>query len=341
MVNTFFVDGTEFRTNTDRADNLTIKSHPANYDVVFESFQNKFSEDQVVLIDKKVKELYGITHHKMIEIEAIEENKNIETVLKVCETLLDYGFDRGQTLVVIGGGIVQDIGAYTAKTFKRGIDWIYIPTTLLSQCDSCIGGKTALNFKSYKNQLALFSAPKKVIIDIEFLKSLSQTDILSGYGEIIKLFITGGDYYINNFDVFDIQTAIYHSLSIKKAIVEKDEFEARERKALNYGHSFGHAIETACGYKIPHGEAVLLGIEIINRLFTNSDIISKTVSNFTSLSKIRDIDVGNLIHALKTDKKITNGVIIFVVAPKAGEIVFRSEKVDEKIGDAVYALLAN
>jgi 3-dehydroquinate synthase len=146
---------------------------------------------------------------------------------------------------------------------------------------------------------------------------------------------------MDRFDVFDIQTAIYHSLSIKKAIVEKDEFEARERKALNYGHSFGHAIETACGYKIPHGEAVLLGIEIINRLFTNSDIISKTVSNFTSLSKIRDIDVGNLIHALKTDKKITNGVITFVVAPKAGEIVFRSEKVDEKIGDAVYALLAN
>jgi 3-dehydroquinate synthase len=218
-------------------------------------------------------------------VEAIEENKNIDTVLRVCEQLLQYEFDRGQTLIVIGGGIVQDIGAYTAKTFKRGIEWVYVPTTLLSQSDSCIGGKTALNFKNYKNQLALFSAPKKVVIDVSFLKTLSERDMISGYGEIAKLFITGGSYYINNFDAFDIETTIYHSLSIKKAIVEVDEFEIRERKSLNYGHSFGHAIESVMNYEIPHGEAVLLGIELINRLFTNSSLITDVVERFTSLKR--------------------------------------------------------
>jgi 3-dehydroquinate synthase len=274
-------------------------------------------------------------------VEAIEENKNIDTVLRVCEQLLQYEFDRGQTLIVIGGGIVQDIGAYTAKTFKRGIEWVYVPTTLLSQSDSCIGGKTALNFKNYKNQLALFSAPKKVVIDVSFLKTLSERDMISGYGEIAKLFITGGSYYINNFDAFDIETTIYHSLSIKKAIVEVDEFEIRERKSLNYGHSFGHAIESVMNYEIPHGEAVLLGIELINRLFTNSSLITDVVERFTSLKRLKRIDIDALIRALKTDKKISNGMITFVVTPSVGETVFVRSAINDDVKDRVNAILAD
>ena len=113
--------------------------------------------------------LYGIKHDKLISIKPSEDIKSIETVLDICEKLLEFKFDKGNELVVIGGGITQDLGAYTAKTFKRGIKWTYIPTTLLSQCDSCIGGKTALNFKQYKNQLALFSAPNRVIIDSNYI----------------------------------------------------------------------------------------------------------------------------------------------------------------------------
>lgn len=339
MTNTFVVDGTTFAVETDRLNEMTIRSHPNDYKVVFEPFQNKFTDNQVVLIDKRVRELYDIKHHRLIEVEAIEENKTIDTVLMLCERLLQYEFDRGQTLVVIGGGIIQDIGAYTAKTFKRGIDWIYIPTTLLSQCDSCIGGKTALNFKNYKNQLALFSAPQKVIVDIAFLKTLTEKDMLSGYGEIVKLFITGGSYYIDNFDKFDIETAIYHSLSIKKAIVEVDEFEHRERKSLNYGHSFGHAIESVVNYEIPHGEAVMLGIEVINRLFTQSPLITDMVQKFTSLNRLRGIDVDSLIRALKTDKKISNGMITFVVTPAVGETVLVKRVIDDEIRNKVDAIL--
>lgn len=339
MTNTFVVDGTTFAVETDRLNEMTIRSHPNDYKVVFEPFQNKFTDNQVVLIDKRVRELYDIKHHRLIEVEAIEENKTIDTVLMLCERLLQYEFDRGQTLVVIGGGIIQDIGAYTAKTFKRGIDWIYIPTTLLSQCDSCIGGKTALNFKNYKNQLALFSAPQKVIVDIAFLKTLTEKDMLSGYGEIVKLFITGGSYYTDNFDKFDIETAIYHSLSIKKAIVEVDEFEHRERKSLNYGHSFGHAIESVVNYEIPHGEAVMLGIEVINRLFTQSPLITDMVQKFTSLNRLRGIDVDSLIRALKTDKKISNGMITFVVTPAVGETVLVKRVIDDEIRNKVDAIL--
>ena len=181
---------------------FTVYSHPESYRVSFRSINQSFSSNQVVLVDENVKNLYGIKHDKLISIKPSEDIKSIETVLDICEKLLEFKFDKGNELVVIGGGITQDLGAYTAKTFKRGIKWTYIPTTLLSQCDSCIGGKTALNFKQYKNQLALFSAPNRVIIDSNYIKTLNRDDMISGMGEIVKLFLTGGSYYVDNFKSF-------------------------------------------------------------------------------------------------------------------------------------------
>ena len=339
--NEFTVQNTKLKVSTKKTNLLTIKSFPENYNVHFETFNNIFTNDQVVLVDKNVKELYNINHDKIIVIEAIENNKTIETVLSVCETLISFNFDKGNTLVVIGGGIIQDIGAYTAKTYKRGINWIYIPTTLLSQCDSCIGGKTALNFLTYKNQLALFSSPYKVIIDTNFLKTLFPQDITSGYGEIIKLFLTGGDWYLNNLDNFSLEESIFHSLSIKKSVIEYDEFEKLERKSLNYGHSFGHVIETLTDYKIPHGEAVMLGIEIINRIYNNSPIITNLISKFTSLDKLQNIDVKQLVKGLKTDKKVSNGVISLVIVPTPGVTIFLDQTIDETLENKVYELFTN
>ena len=150
MINKFTIQGKEFEVDTELQNKVVIKSFPADYNITFSKFDNNFTEKNVVLVDKNVRSLYNIQHSKLIEIEAIEENKSIETVLSVCERLLEYKFDKGYTLIVIGGGILQDIGAFTAKMYKRGINWQFVPTTLLSQCDSCIGGKTALNFKTYK-----------------------------------------------------------------------------------------------------------------------------------------------------------------------------------------------
>lgn len=341
MKNTFVINGIELESSTEVSNKITIKSHPYDYDVVFERFINKFSDNEVVLVDAKVAKLYDINHKKLVSIDATEENKTMDTVLFVCDKLLEYGFDKGNTLIVIGGGIIQDIGAYVGKTFKRGIKWVYVPTTLLSQCDSCIGGKTALNFRKYKNQLALFSAPSKVIIDTSFLKTLPKTEITSGYGEIVKLFLTGGDYYINNLNNFDLDSAIFHSLSIKKAVIEYDEFENCERKSLNYGHSFGHAIESLTNYEITHGESVILGIEIINKLFTKSEEITSLTSKYISLDRIKHINVNKLIYALKTDKKVKDGIISFVVVDEPGNTLFLETKIDDKLEDDVRALFIN
>ena len=156
----FVIESSNFEPQQEKVDEMVIESHPESYRVIFEKANLNFESHQVVLVDSNVKELYDINHDKLISIVANEQNKSIETVLMICEQLLDYGFDKGNHLVVIGGGILQDIGAFVSKMFKRGIDWTFMPTTLLSQCDSCIGGKTALNFKDYKNQLSLFSAPQ-------------------------------------------------------------------------------------------------------------------------------------------------------------------------------------
>ena len=341
MINYFKIQDTILSVSTQETDTLTIKSHPKSYDVCFEKFNNNFTEDQVVLIDANVQKLYNINHSKMIVIEAVETNKNIDTVLKVCEDLLVYDFDKGHTLIVIGGGIIQDIGAFTAKVYKRGINWIFIPTTLLSQCDSCIGGKTALNHLNYKNQLALFSAPNKVIIDTKFLNTLQPQDITSGYGEIVKLFLTGGSWYVDQFDEFTREEAIFHALSIKKAVVECDEFEDNERKSLNYGHSFGHVIESMTNYTIPHGTAVMLGIDIINKIYSSSDEVTKLVNKFTSIDLIKDIDVNKLVTKLKTDKKVSNGVISLVVVLTPGVTVFVNQTIDETLKNIVHAVFTN
>lgn len=341
MINYFKIQDTTLSVSTEKTDTLTIESHPKSYDVHFEKFNNNFTEDQVVLVDANVQKLYNINHSKMIVIDAMETNKSIDTVLRVCEDLLVYGFDKGHTLIVIGGGIVQDIGAFTAKVYKRGINWVFVPTTLLSQCDSCIGGKTALNHLNYKNQLALFSAPNKVIIDTEFLNTLQPQDITSGYGEIVKLFLTGGSWYVYQFDEFTREEAIFHALSIKKAVVECDEFEDNERKSLNYGHSFGHVIESMTDYAIPHGTAVMLGIDIINKIYSSSDEVTKLVNKFTSIDLIKDIDVNKLVTKLKTDKKVSNGIISLVVVITPGVTVFVNQTIDETLENVVHAVFTN
>ena len=338
---TFSINETEFNVDENFKKSFNVNSHPEDYLVSFKSFENKFDALDVVLVDSNVCKLYGIYHDKLISIDVLEENKSIYTVLNICQELLSMNFNKGNRLVVIGGGILQDIGAFVSKIFKRGIDWVFYPTTLLSQCDSCIGGKTALNFNSQKNQLALFSAPKEVIIDINFLKTLSQKDIISGYGEIIKLFLIGGEYYVNMIDSINAEELIYHSLSIKKSIIEMDEFEKSERKSLNYGHSFGHVIEPMTDYEIPHGEAVLIGIEIINKLFDNNDSISKLISRFTSIDKIKSLNVNEIVNRLRTDKKSTNNSITLIRVVEPGKTLFTETEIDDNLMERVNAIFVN
>jgi 3-dehydroquinate synthase len=340
-MNKFIIDNVSLQPLHNFTNNLEIISHPKNYSVIFDSFNNSFDTNDFLLIDNNVQKLYDINHKNTFIINPIESNKNIETVLKVCQWLCDKGFNKGHRLFVIGGGITQDIGAFVGSIYKRGINWVYIPTTLLSQCDSCIGGKTALNFHSIKNQLALFSAPSLVIIDPKFLKTLNSQDIINGMGEIIKFFILGGISYIEKINQYSMQERIFHGLAIKKSIIEYDEFEINIRKALNYGHSFGHAIEAATNYTIPHGEAVLLGIEIINRLFTNNNNISKIISEYTSLDKIKNLKTSTIIELLKQDKKTKLNKITLVVPSEIGITNFIDSTLDQQLAYKLNEIFTN
>ncbi len=331
MKHHFQIQNERFEIDTELSPNFSVKSFPLSYDVVFQSKPLSFTEKNVVLIDSAVKKLYGINHSKLIEIESLEENKSIETCLEICKKLIDFKFTKSDTLIVIGGGIAQDIGAFTAKIFKRGIVWEFYPTTLLSMCDSCIGGKTALNFKEYKNQLALFSAPGRVVIDVNFLKTLKNEDITSGYGEIVKLFAIGGPFFLSNLGNWSMEKAIRYSLEIKKLVIEKDEFESNLRKSLNYGHSFGHVIEPMTRYAIPHGEAVLLGMDIINKLFTNNKEIEKAIQKYTALSKIKHLDLNKIVENLKSDKKVQGNSIDLIVVKVPGETSIIPTEIDNAL----------
>lgn len=200
-----------------------------------------------------------------------EMNKSPENVLHIWKTLSDRGAKRNAVLVNVGGGLVTDIGGFAASCFKRGIKCINVPTTLLSQVDASVGGKTGMNFNGLKNEIGTFSLPEKVIIDISFLKTLSQRQILSGFAEMLKhALLAGGEHFEDVFSVSPGQTEENHfarlieeSVKVKYAVVKADPQESGIRKALNFGHTAGHAIESIAieqGTELYHGDAVAYGM---------------------------------------------------------------------------------
>ena len=329
-MNNFTVDNLTFKVDCIKDESINISSHPKDYTLSFESMP-ELSLDDFLVIDKNIHDIYGISTRKTIIIDPSEEIKTANQSLKICDFLLENHFSKSNILHVVGGGVIQDLCAFTSKIFKRGIDWIYYPTTLLSQCDSCIGGKTALNHKNFKNQIALFSAPSKIILDLNFLNTLPKREIDSGCGEVAKLFITGGDYYVDNYDNFTLKQKIVNSLMIKKSIIEYDEFENDIRKVLNYGHTFGHIIEAESNYEILHGESVLLGIYIINKLFDNNKKINDFICNNIDVSLIKSLNPNEVFDKISSDKKMIENKIHFVNSPEPGKSIFLPTDVDEQL----------
>ncbi|NJO87697.1 MAG: 3-dehydroquinate synthase [Chloroflexia bacterium] len=206
-------------------------------------------------------------------LEAGEEYKHIESVVKVWEFLNSNGADRKSVVINLGGGVLCDLGGFAASTFKRGLDFIHIPTTLLSQVDASVGGKTGVNFKSFKNEIGSFSFPMKVIIDSCFTKTLPLEHILSGFGEMLKhAFIKDEKYYyalknldldLENLDYNKILSLVQHSVKIKEEVVLLDPMEKGLRKILNFGHTIGHAFESyylGSEKELIHGKAVAYGM---------------------------------------------------------------------------------
>ena len=240
--------------------------------------------------------------------------------------LVDLKTNINTKLVVIGGGILQDLVGFSASVYARGIEYILVPTTLLSQADSCIGGKTSINFNSKKNLIGTFYPPTSIVICTKFLNTLSSLDYISGLGEIYKFHILQNK--IPSFSSnSQIESMILDSLKYKIDILSRDEFDKGERKFLNFGHTFGHALEFTSDHKIPHGVAVILGSMIAVRLSNNLgykvdnyDLIIKTgidlikKANITFSSKW--FDFCSLMEIVKSDKKSTGKLTMVLIDDK-------------------------
>jgi 3-dehydroquinate synthase len=321
--------------------NTIIKSYNKEYTVEYNNNKLKeiiidtYKSGDFIFIDKNVFNLDSsclntIENKNIVFFDAIEENKTIESVLNITDCLMHHSFNKKNKLIVIGGGITQDVGGFASAIYKRGISWTLIPTTFLSITDSAIGGKVGVNRNS-KNMLGVFMAPNKVIISSQFLSSLKEEDIISGLGEALKLCLIGGSYAFSEFNKYymtDHMNIIKLSSSIKKSIIEYDELEKNERRVLNYGHTFGHAIESTTNYFIPHGIAVLYGMYIINRLFYDDKHFKINEQIYTMIPqkfKKINIDYDTCISHVLNDKKNNGDEICFIVLDEVGKtkIVFK------------------
>ena len=263
----------------------------------------------------------------IIQIDSGEENKNIQTCNTIWRLLIEHNFNRKSLIINLGGGMIGDIGGFVASTYKRGINFIQIPTTLLAMSDASVGSKLGINFMHNKNQIGLYNNPLQVLINIEFLKTLPRNQMLSGFSEIIKHALIADKNYWDlliktSFDNLNWEDIIIRSVEIKNKIVMKDPFENNERKKLNFGHTFGHAIESYYLEKsqpILHGEALALGmiLEIKMSQIPNYERIINFIK--THLNIPNNPKISELKKWLINDKKNISDKINFTLLKNIGE----------------------
>jgi len=311
-----------------------IHSSIHDYEIYFESnlaFLKQLLEIQeaIFIIDKNIFNLYQSyfsvfeNSENIIILDATEENKTLEASEVIFDKVISLKPTKKTKIISFGGGIIQDVSGFVASTFYRGLNWIYVPTTLLAQADSCMGSKTSLNYKSYKNILGTFYPPHLIYICPEFTNTLTDVDFYSGMGEVVKLHAMGGVNQLEKLitllpkihqrDISTILSVTQSSLDIKWTYMEGDEFDQGKRNLLNYGHEFGHAIETATHYKIPHGQAIIIGMIMANYIsYTKNELnkitLEKTEMVFKELLKcdtsiLTSISLEEIITPMKQDKK--------------------------------------
>ena len=342
----FKVQNMEFSGCISTDNEMLIKSYSHDYCVMFNNnnlkqiIAEQYDENDFLLIDRNVYNLdktsiENINNKNIYFFDATEDNKVIEQVLIIIDILFNLKFTKKNKVLVIGGGITQDVGGMTCALYKRGLKWVFVPTTLLSMTDSAIGGKVGINRNS-KNILALFVAPTNIIISDYFLDSLKEEDIISGLGESLKLALTGGnqcvDFFKDNLKTKNYINIIKMSTSVKKIIIEYDELEKNERRVLNYGHTIGHALETSTNYFIPHGIAVLYGILIKNMLFYDdkyNDLNLYILELIPNQFKKININYHLFLDSMLNDKKNKGNKVCFVLLEEFGNSIFVFKELDE------------
>ncbi|MDA9699297.1 3-dehydroquinate synthase [Flavobacteriaceae bacterium] len=282
----------------------------------------------------------GIKSFNKIIISSGEENKNIDTCISIWGQLNSFKADRKSLLINLGGGVLTDIGGFAASTYLRGIEFINIPTTLLGMVDAAHGGKTGIDFKQLKNQIGVFNEPLEVLLDDEYLKTLSKEEFINGYAEVVKhsLLTDKPDLTFNSLiklDLFKDSDYIINSYSsIKNEIVESDKYESRIRKILNLGHTIGHAVESYSHISdkvvdLKHGQAIVIGI--ITELYIShkkfnfplKDVVTvkEHLKNYFSSILLEEDDIMNIYELMVYDKKNEGSKINFVLLKEIGKPV--------------------
>lgn len=346
---------------------MKVQSKFKEYEVIVEpntDFLGGLSKTQNAqfVIDEKVYGLYedlfsDIPKERLILVEAVEQNKVLDTALDICEKITEIPAKRNAVVVSIGGGIIQDITGFVANITYRGIRWIFVPTTLLAACDSCIGGKTSLNYKKYKNLLGTFYPPDEIHICSQMFRTLTERDFKSGLGEVVKFNIMAGEEGLcrieDNIAALlsrepeTVNRFVESSLLFKKEFIEIDEFDKGERIKLNFAHTFGHAIEVITEYEIPHGTAVAIGMIMANHISAARGLMAEEIVSRSEnvLLKVIDIDAELLekplesyIAAIRKDKKQVNEALTAVLISKygkTGELSLVHDLTEKEVEEAV------
>ena len=325
---------------------LKIKSVFRDYTVDFTddycgTLKRELREGDFFVIDQAIAEL----HPALVELAGEncwtvaqgESSKSYHGVIPLFERLIEGGFRKNHRLIAVGGGITQDVAAFIASLLYRGVEWLFFPTNVLTQCDSCIGSKTSINFKEYKNQLGGFYPPSAVYIDTSFVTTLGEREIASGLGEMLHYFLVSSEA---DLDLFwehapklrkgegTLAPLMHRSLAIKKAMIEIDEFDQGPRNVFNYGHSFGHALESATDYAIPHGTAVSYGIDLANLASVHLGLLPMAERNrirpacevVFKGAPLPEVDIERYFSALSKDKKNEGSQLGLILTRGAGDM---------------------
>lgn len=346
---------------------MIIKSIYKNYEVKFTksfSFVDELLKykNRFVIIDQNIYKLYQkelkaiMNTEDLYILDSVEENKSIQEVLKIADYLVNLKSKRNTRMISVGGGIVQDVTGFLSNIIYRGIGWTWIPTTLLAQTDSCIGSKTSINYGLYKNLFGTFYPPDEIYVNSLFLNTLDKKEYLSGLGEIFKCSIMRGyesfqesesrlpEMLDLNYDVLNLE--VEKALDFKKRVIEIDEFDTGYRNIMNYGHTFGHALESVSRFHIPHGQCVSIGIIIANDLACGRGLITQKRNEQIKAALFRIIqnellkreyfDAEAFIAAMKKDKKF-NGTThaCILLNEKENQVQRYSDVMDEEIAKAL------
>lgn len=339
------------------------------YDIVFshtfeelpQELQDLGAENRKICIytDSNVEKLYAKQIQELLEpvcrkvilfsFPAGEEYKTLDTIKEAYKTLIEAGFDRKDLILALGGGVVGDMAGYTAATYLRGIDFVQVPTTLLAQSDSSIGGKTGVDFDGYKNMVGAFHMPRLVYMNLATLRTLDARQFYNGFAEVMKHglikdaifyeWLIDKMYEICERDLDTLEEMIMRSCTVKKLVVEKDPTEQGERALLNFGHTIGHAIEKYKNFTLSHGECVALGcvaaafISWKHELLTMEEYyeVRDMFVPFNLPISVEDIDPQEVLRLTKSDKKMKDGTLQFILLKRVGKAMRDTSVTDEDI----------